>query len=296
MEPEPGSLYITGTSEEERSGHSDDIQSRCRDVEFARFLDGDRWRVSWSVDGVKREIALRDQMSVGRLLSPGKYQAYYLDVTGLAHHVWAPLLGMLMEQEQPVFGVYAEPGDYRFSDAPTEGNIFDLSERIEGIAPLPGFASLAGRAGRKSVFVPLLGFEGARFAHVVEHVQPEGDSIVPVVGVPGYRPEYPFYTYVGNKGTLVETRSWQNVRYAAANCPFSLFGLLKDLAREFAGRRMVVATIGTKPHAIGAVLYYLGHRDAVELVYDHPVRKAERTRGTSRVCLYELFRLRGAGW
>lgn len=292
LEPGRGSLYITGTSVEERSGHAEEMQRRCRDVEFARFVDADRWRVSWDVGGVRREVALRGRRSVGQFLNAGQYEAYYLDVTGLSHHVWAPLLRVLMERTEPVFGIYVEPGDYRFSEAPTEGNLFDLSERIEGIAPLPGFASLAPRAARKGVFVALLGFEGARFAHVVENVQPEGGSIVPVVGVPGYRPEYPFYTYVGNKGTLLETRAWENVRYAAANCPFALYGLLGEVAREFDGKPMVVAPIGTKPHAIGAVLYHLRHPNATELVYDHPVRKPERTRGTSRVCVYELFRLR----
>ena len=295
LEPESGSLYITGRSSEERSGHAEEIEGRCKGVEFARFVSGDRWRVKWDLMGVRREVELRGRKSVAGLLDAGRFARYYLDVTGLAHHVWAPVLRLLMERSEPVVGVYVEPGDYRFSEAPTEGSLFDLSERFEGIAPLPGFASLAPPATREAVFVPLLGFEGARFAHVVEHVQPEGDRIVPVVGVPGYRPEYPFYTYVANRGTLIETRSWENVRYAAANCPFAIYSLLKELFEAFDRRPMVVAAIGTKPHAMGAVLYHLAHADVTELVYDHPVRKAERTAGTSRVCLYELWRLRGNG-
>ena len=51
---------------------------------------------------------------------------------------------------------------------------------------------------------------------------------------------------------------------------------------------MIVAPIGTKPHALGAVLYYLDHSRTVEVLYDHPVRKERRTLGTSRVCLYDL--------
>lgn len=295
LELESDSLYITGRSTEERSGHAEGGGARFEGVEFARCVGGDRWKVEWDIGGTRREIELRGRKSVAGLLGGGRFSHYYLDVTGLAHHVWAPLLRLLMEQAEPVIGVYVEPGDYRFSEAPTEANLFDLSERFEGIAPLPGFASLAPPVARAAVFVPLLGFEGARFAHVVDHVQPEGDRIVPVVGVPGYRPEYPFYTYVGNRGALLESRSWENVRYAAANCPFAVYSLLEELLEEFGGRPIVVATIGTKPHAIGAVLFHLAHAAVTELVYDHPVRKAERTAGTSRVCLYELWRLRRDG-
>ena len=53
--------------------------------------------------------------------------------------------------------------------------------------------------------------------------------------------------------------------------------------------------IGTKPHAVGAVLFYLDSPSDVELVYDHPVRKADRTMGTSRVCVYNISLLRTIG-
>ena len=100
------------------------------------------------------------------------------------------------------FCVYVEPGDYRFSVAPTEGTIFDLSDSILGIRPLPGFASLMDVADEDALFVPLLGFEGTRFAHIMDSVQPGRDRVFPVIGVPGFRPEYPFYTYWGNRGSV----------------------------------------------------------------------------------------------
>jgi hypothetical protein len=95
--------------------------------------------------------------------------------------------------------VYVEPGDYRFSASPTDVTLFDLSEKIEGISPLPGFVTLSSRPGPEALFVPLLGFEGARLAFMLEAVQPKRENIVPIIGVPGFRPEYPFYTYLGNR-------------------------------------------------------------------------------------------------
>ena len=291
LRPRSGSLYIGGTSVEERSEHLSAWEDACYDVTFARLERADRTAGTFRIGRRTRTVLLRSVTSVREFLELDDFTSYYLDVTGLPHHVWAPLLRGILNRRQPAFGVYAEPGDYRVSASPTEAAIFDLSERIEGIAPLPGFASFPGATEEDVVFVPLLGFEGPRFTFMLENVQPKRENIVPVVGVPGFRAEYPFYTYMGNRAKLWETRSWQNIRFAAANCPFALYNLLTELSAEQPGRRMVVAAIGTKPHAIGAVLFYLWHPARTELLYDHPVRKAARTSGTSRVCVYNFARL-----
>ena len=289
LRPAPDSLYITGTSVEERSGHTVSWESGCEDVTFARMVRENASTVELAVDGGRsQQIRLRSAASVGDFLEAYLRRTVYLDITGLPHRVWAPLLRGVRCRPESAFCVYVEPGDYRFSEKPTETTIFDLSEKVEGIAPLPGFASFSAAGDEEALFVPLLGFEGARFAFMLEAVQPRRRDIYPVVGVPGFRPEYPFYTYTGNRTKLWETMSWQNVRFAAANCPFSLYYALDELSRANPTRRMIVAPIGTKPHALGAILYYLDHSRTVEVLYDHPVRKEKRTLGTSRVCLYDL--------
>ena len=291
LRPPPRSLYITGTSVEERSRHTESWERTCDGVNFARVVDDDGASMQVSVDGDVSTVGLRSARAIEEFLASQRYRAVYLDITGLPHHVWAPLVRGITGRAEKAFCVYVEPGDYQFSPNPTETTIFDLSEKIQGIAPLPGFVSLSSGGQEDVLFVPLLGFEGARLAFTLEAVQPKRENIFPVIGVPGFRAEYPFYTYVGNRLKLLETRSWQNVRYAAANCPFSLYSVLSELADCYPTRRMVVATIGTKPHALGAILYYLGNPNKIELLYDHPVRKAARTQGTSRVCLYDLSRL-----
>ena len=288
LRPLPRSLYITGVSVEERSHHTKEWESKCGEVCFARFDVGDRSSATFLVNDYRCKISLRGRRSISRFIGSGNFRCYYIDVTGLSHHVWAPLLRVLREQTKPVYCVYVEPADYTYSENPTEATIFDLSEKIEGISPLPGFASFPEVFGRESLFVPLLGFEGTRFAHMLEHVQPEREFILPIIGVPGFRPEYPFYSYVGNRTQLQDTRSWENVRFVPANCPFSLYHLLTRISSQHRGRPMTIAMIGTKPHAVGAVLFYLDHPRCTELVYDHPVRKLNRTLGTSRVCIYNL--------
>jgi hypothetical protein len=199
----------------------------------------------------------------------------------------------MLHSDIEVSVVYVEPFDYKPSAIPTEGTIFDLSERIQGISPLPGFISLIERRPEKTCLVPMLGFEGARFAHVLEQVQPLGEKVVPIVGVPGFKPQYPFHAYLGNRTALSDSQSWRNVRFAAANCPFSLFYLLKEIHAEYEHHTLKLAPIGTKPHALGAVLYAIsGERPGpVELVYDHPIRKRGRTKGTSRLLVYDVWKL-----
>ena len=148
--------------------------------------------------------------------------------------------------------------------------------------------NLAPKTTDEALFVPLLGFEGSRFAFMLENVQPRRTNIWPVVGVPGFRPEYPFYTFLGNRTTLTETRAWKKVRYAQANCPFALYQTLRSIQDRAPRALMRIATIGTKPHALGALLYSLDHPATTEILYDHPVRKPGRTSGMSRLCVYDL--------
>ena len=282
------SLYITGLSVEERSHHTERWEANCVDVQFARLMGEDDFSATFRIGGEECKFALRNSSAISAFLDTLKFESLYLDITGLPHHVWAPLLRVIRTREESIYCVYVEPGDYQFSAAPTEYTIFDLSERIQGISPLPGFVSFRSDSEEDAVFVPLLGFEGARFAFTLEAVQPKREDIFPIVGVPGFRAEYPFYTYVGNRHSLWGTRSWHNVRFAAANCPFELYHVLEELSDRHRNRRMVVAPIGTKPHALGAVMYHLDYGERTELLYDHPVRRKMRTRGISRVCLYDL--------
>ena len=190
LRPRAGSLYITGRSVEERSGHTVAWETECVRVEFARLGNADRSEATFAVGRENRTVALRSARSVAGFLGDRQYSAYYLDITGLPHYVWAPLLRAVISRPEPVFGVYVEPADYRLSETPTEASIFDLSEKIEGISPLPGFASLPRATERDPLFVPLLGFEGPRFAFMLENVQPKREDIVPIVGVPLRDPSF----------------------------------------------------------------------------------------------------------
>ena len=91
--PKSGSLYITGVSAEERSKHTKEWESQCVDVTFSRVAEKDRSTICVAVGGEAAvEVALRNNSELETLFAGGGQTATYLDVTGLAHHVWAPLL------------------------------------------------------------------------------------------------------------------------------------------------------------------------------------------------------------
>ena len=288
--PEANSTYVFATTGEFRSAHSESWEESAKAtyVRFSRVIAVSSSTFTVEMEDRTEEVALRSSRQLGSLWESWGSGVVYLDITGLPHHVWAPLLRVGIANCRRLIVTYVEPGDYRFSQTPTEGEIFDLSEKIAGISAIPGFATLADEGEDRSCFIPLLGFEGTRLAYLLEHVQPPGGKIVPVVGVPGFRPEYPFHTYIGNRSALTETHAWRNIRLAIANCPFSLFYLLEDISEEYPEDFLKIAPIGTKPHALGAILFAVTSSRSVEIVYDHPVRKPSRTEGTARLLAYDV--------
>lgn len=285
--PEPQSIYLHGQSAEERSSHTETLKQRASDVAFIE-LDCSL-ESSLRVKGTTGfDVSLRSDRQLMAFWQQRSATRAYLDITGLPHHVWAPLVRAAIKVPVPLSVIYVEPSNYAFSPSPTENEIFDLSERIAGIGPLPGFTVL-GDANEETCLIALLGFEGTRFAHIREHVQAANENIIPVIGVPGFRPEYAFHAYLGNRVVLSDTKAWRNVRFARANCPFSLYFLLEDISRDMPRHALKIAPIGTKPQALGAVLFSILGGRTVELVYDHPIRKAQRTTGTDSLLVYDIY-------
>lgn len=284
--PASGSAYLAFNGIEERSSHFDKTALADAGIsllEITREGDSD---FDIGSNAEKETYRLRSRSQLSSLWSGGSWSTIYIDITGLRHHIWIPLLRSAIETGRDVRVIYVEPRHYKPNATPTEGQIFDLSERITGISPIPGFASLSRTDD--FIFVPLLGFEGTRVAFLLEDVQPVDDRILPVVGVPGFRPEHPFNTYLANRVALRETGAWQNVLYADANCPFSLFYLLEDIATKHNKTAIKIAVVGTKPHALGASLFVMKNRGFAELIYDHPIRKSERTMGIGRLLEYDV--------
>ena len=232
-------------------------------------------------------LSLRNRENLAEFVNDLNADAIYLDITGLPHHVWMPLIRVCVESDVELNCIYVEPKAYTYNPNPKPGEFFDLSEKFHGFSPLPTFAHLIATRAEEAILIPLLGFEGVRFRHLIERIEPSERDIWPVIGVPGFEIEYPFHTFEGNATVLSLTKSWRRVTFVDAACPFSLFFHLARFHQKNVGKHIQIATIGTKPHALGAMMYALKNKN-VELLYDHPVRRQGRTTGMSRCHLYRV--------
>lgn len=287
--PESGSLYISGASMEARSEHAASWKSRCQGVNFCSVEQENFDSVQFGSERLREKVvSLRSLTQLQQYWQDIGTDNIYLDITGLRHGTWAGLLrGLMGLSPRRLRIVYVEPKSYRMNPHPTQNQIFDLSEDRLSVRPLPGFARLR-RDSKQAIFAPLLGFEGTRLLFLINELEPAGQLIFPVVGVPGFRPEYPFVAYWANSTALRQSQSWKRAVFAPAICPFSTLNAIQALKTKRPSEPLALAPIGTKPQALAAVIAALQHPDSIELVYDHPVRKPKRTSGTSKLHVFEL--------
>lgn len=284
--PAPNSVYIGLHGIEERSHHSQGGIAKSTTFLHVNREGENDFDIDFG-DGEVKTISLRSRSQLNGIWTTVSADTVYLDITGLRHHIWIPLLKSAVDARVNLHAIYVEPESYKASMTPTEGQIYDLSEKTLGISPIPGFATFS-RTPEEFLFVPLLGFEGTRISYLLEQVQPVYDKIVPIVGVRGFKPEHPFNSYFGNRIALQETNAWHRIEFADANCPFSLYYLLNDIYDRSKIDHIKIALVGTKPHALGAVLFTLEDKSRRELIYDHPIRKSKRTAGKGRLLEYEV--------
>jgi hypothetical protein len=289
--PEDGSAYIYSSDSEERTDHNSFWKTSSKDIEFVKLRSEEVHSFFSASSDVKKQewlTHLYSEKELGFFWDNLQKNIFYLDITGMDLHIWAPLLKAGIRAEKIIYVIYAEANRYRISDTPTEMEIFDLSERIRGISPIPGFVSFFEAKPENVCLIPLLGFQGNRFSHVIQMEEPLDEQIFPVVSLPGLRPEYCFFTYWSNIDTLKNTSSWKNVKNIPAFCPFSIFYLLDSIANSERIELTKVALIGTKPHCLGGILFALLTDKEVELIYDYPIKKLDKIEGISKLHVYEI--------
>jgi hypothetical protein len=294
--PISNSIFIFARSSEDRSSHIvNSLSIKYHNVEFIEIkMLEDEKDVIIDVK-TKKKYYLRNSKSIQSLFKDHNATVVYIDVTGLNNRISAAILKNAVhlseKQTLEIKVIYVEPYVYQIQKFKAEGVFNDLSEEIDGIDPLPGFATVIPN-NDDIKFIVLLGFEGGRFSYLKECVQPSDDNITPIVGVPGFRIEYPFVALWGNRLPLEDTRSWSNIRYVSANSiPDTYFLLKKILDQPPKNYKMVLAPIGTKPHVIAAVLFAIQFPKQVEIVYDNPKRKINRTDGTGLIVVCDITSL-----
>jgi len=292
--PESGSAYIYGETGEPRSAFANQLRNRNADqVLFIRVTETARGVVEADlIPGAP--LSMRSLVDLRKLIETVGRRRVYVDITGMAHSVWAPIVKSALAEGMDLRAIYFEPKRYTVSlaevekDARRRGETFDLSETYEKPSPLPLFASLDTTPDDQVLFIPMLGFEGPRFEHILNEMQASPGLTYPIIGAPGYLPHYPIDTFVENAQALLKWNIQGNVRHAQSNCPFSAYYTIGRISGVEHGRHCRIALLGTKPHALGGVLHAIRNPESSELVFDHATRKKGRTEGVSRCLVFGL--------
>lgn len=284
-----GALYLYACDPEDRSRHcSTNLSSNNPDISFVELgIDNQDQMV---VRHSNKVISLSSPASINAFFAEYNPTSIYIEVTGMSCRLAAPLMKCAIENGRDVRVVYSEPHGYLLDEFKKEGLDQDLSESFDGVNPLPGFAVVLPHRV-EPIFVTMLGFEGGRLKYLITTQQPSFEKIRPVVGVPGYRIEYPMETYWGNRNSLKATKAWEHIEFAEANSIVDSYLTLKKISYDNRNPDMVVAPIGTKPHAIGAILYAIKNPSKVELLYDNPKRSVNRTLGIGKVLVCNVTKL-----
>jgi hypothetical protein len=281
----PGAVYLHGEGVEDRA--TVPAGEHHPEGQYVRIVEGER-RDIWLADSPGTIVQLRNRDGLEGLLAGVGTDDVFLDITGLTHDVWVPLVRVALESGVRLRVVYLEPRAYAPHPTPRPGEAFDLSDVILGIAPLPLFSVLTEEPPENTTFIPLLGFEGNRFKHMLFEVEPQQSKIFPILGVPGFQIEYPFFAYLGNAEPLGQSRAYRQVRFAKSNCPFSAYYVMSEIINRDPDDHYKVGLIGTKPHAVAAVMHAMRNDVSVELLYDHAKRKQGRSYGVARCLVYDL--------
>lgn len=190
--------------------------------------------------------------------------------------------------------LYVEPEVYRRSgrDELLRHRDFELSGDVPGYRAIPGHAVLLDdRKLQKGVF--FVGYEEARLRRAFEDLQmiaPKHSTIT--FGVPAFRPGWEIDSLANNITVIEEKNIRGGIKFCAAENPMSVVQFLELFRRGLGGgEKMFVAPIGTKPHGIGVMLFVAEHLD-VGVIYDHPVRKSDRS---EKIAHWHLFLLRSGG-
>lgn len=165
---------------------------------------------------------------------------------------------------------------------------FELSEGGgQRYRAIPGATLwISGSNAHQVVF--LLGYEQQRLERALEDFNILGRDCAVVFGVPAFKPGWEMNAFANNLGVIERRKLQGGIHYVGAENPAATVELLTNLRLGLTdGQRLIVAPIGTKPTGVGVALFAAIHSD-VGLLYDHPIRKEDRSRSVDRWHLFEV--------
>jgi hypothetical protein len=227
------------------------------------------------------EVSYKDEIDGMRLIADAldtyqltRDQMVIIDITTMIVPYISSLLWYIIKKTElaRLCFFYTEPRYYYKGKLPKTFSGRASSEKFavgtDKIGNLEGYLGERKHPEDKMILVILLGFEGNRAFEIYQYSDPS--YVIPINGLPAYRPEYKDYSLVFNTEIIGEKIAYGNIKYAPANDVFETKATLDQVYEQFSGYHDIeIAPIGTKPMALGCCLFALENNDC-RIVYHYP--------------------------
>jgi hypothetical protein len=162
--------------------------------------------------------------------------------------------------------VYTEPEKYK-SKQPDTGEII-LTEGLDRVENIPGF--FGSCIYPRDALIVFLGFEGKRSLEVFYNISPQ--ATFAINGFPSFQPGWHRTSLEANMRFMMESKAADHLYFAPAIDPFENARVLSYVVKSEGIEKesnVVIAPLGTKMQALGALLYSLKNALA-KVVYPFP--------------------------
>lgn len=217
----------------------------------------------------------------------------YLDATSLGfpeillllHHIHRELTHVNVKV------IYAEPLEYKLkAQDKTFNTEFDLTEKPNDFMKIPPYSLLIDSVSTsKAELVIFLGFENDRLSRIIENDEKaKYKKYTPILAVPAF---VPGWENISLRRHYLELNNFNNILFAPANNPYEVNEVLIKIQQNSDFDHIVIAPIGTKPHALGSIIFLINSKlkgQNVGIVYDFPEKKENRTDGIGKIHEYSL--------
>lgn len=212
-----------------------------------------------------------------------KSKLVFLDITGFIKPYFFQILkGLLIKEKYTnVQILYTEPKFYHedFTEYP-----FSKGPGI--VKQIPSFG---GHEGKKEVLVVSLGFEGNRSLEILGEISPY--KTIAVNGFPSYLLDYKDQSIILNKDFLFNASCKKNIMRTSANDPLETIEILEEIRDENPDNLITVAPLGTKPMALGTLLFMLKYPEDSRAVFSYPeeyVSKNQPSQQYGKTWMYKI--------
>ena len=221
------------------------------------------------------------------------YDLYYLDATSLG---FAELLLILhnlntFHKNKKIKIIYAEPKEYKKGKNKEFQDEFDLTTTSGKFQKIPPYSLLIdSNSSQKAILVSFLGFENNRLGRIME--SDDGaryEKYIPILALPAFEAGW---ENISLRRHYEELKDINTIKFSPANNPYEMNQVLELIYKnERYNKNLVLAPIGTKPHALGAMIFLINKQEegiTIGLTYDFPKKKENRTDGIGNIYEYVL--------